>query len=84
MEFVKSNMLEEGKKVAEWNEKDSGYVNRLLSLGSGSNGGWKLVMPFEVKYTPIKVNGTKGREVTYKTNIFPTFCPFCGEKNTEA
>jgi len=79
--FVKDNMIKEGKKVAEWNEDDSGYVNRVLSFGK--DGGWKLVMPFEVKYTPIKVNGTNGREVTYKISIFPAYCPFCGKKTED-
>lgn len=80
--FVKDNMTKEGKKVAEWNENDSGYVNLVLSFGD-DGGGWKLVMPFEVKYTPIKANGTNGREVTYKTSIFPAFCPFCGKPMKE-
>lgn len=80
--FVKMNLAKEGKKIAEWNDADSGYVNRALSFGD--NGGWKLIMPFEVKYTPVKANGTNGREVTYKTNIFPAFCPFCGKKTDKS
>lgn len=80
IDFIKANFKKEGKKIAAYNEDDSGYVNRVLSFGN--NGGWKLVMPFEVKYTPIKTNGTEGRETTYKTSIFPTYCPFCGKKQS--
>lgn len=77
--FIKEKFKEDGKKVAEYNEEDSGYVNKVLTFSGG--GGWKLVMPFELAYTPIKVNGQNGKEVKYKTNIFPTFCPFCGRKS---
>lgn len=81
IDFIKENFKKEGKKVSSYNEDDSGYLNRVLSFGS-INGGRKLVMPFELKYTPIKANGTHGREATYKTSIFPTYCPFCGKKQS--
>lgn len=78
IDFLKTNFKESGKNIAAYNDEESGYVNKVLSFGD--EGGWKLVMPFELLYTPIKANGEKGREVKYKTSIFPTYCPFCGEK----
>lgn len=64
--------------IKEINEKESGYTNKGLVFSSG--GGWKLYIPFEVKYTPVKKDGSDGKEKTYKTNVFPNFCPFCGKK----
>lgn len=60
------------------NEKASGYTNKGLTFGE--NGGWQLFMPFELKYTFIKKDGTDSREQTKKTSMFPAFCPFCGKK----
>jgi hypothetical protein len=78
IDFVKKDFETNGKKVSNFNDKESGYVNKVFSFGK--DGGLKLVMPFEVAYTPIKANGTLGKEVKYKTSIFPTYCPFCGQK----
>lgn len=62
--------------IKEINIADSGYVNRALTFGK--NGGWRLIFPIEVKYTPFLKDGSVGKEKTYKTNMFPSFCPFCG------
>lgn len=59
--------------------KESGYVNKVLSF-SDINGGWKLALPFELSFNPKKADGTVGKEKKIKTNILPTFCPFCGVK----
>lgn len=69
--------LKKEVKIKEVNKSDSGYVNKGLTFSAG--GGWKLLLPFHVKYTPLKKDGSEGKEKTYKTNVFPTFCPFCGK-----
>lgn len=60
--------------IQDVNIDESGYVNKGLSLGAG----WKLFLPYAFKYTPTKKDGSAGKEKTFKTSIFPTFCPFCG------
>lgn len=80
--FVKEGLEKERTNIDSFNKEESGYVNQVLTFGDVGSG-WKLVMPFEVKYTPRKKNGELGRECTYKTNIFPAFCPFCGKKQKE-
>lgn len=76
VDHLKNQLQEECRQTVEVNEKDSGYTNRVLTFTSG----YKLMMPFELKYTPIKANGEKGKEKTKKISVFPTYCPFCGKK----
>jgi hypothetical protein len=70
--------LKKDYPIKEVNEKESGYVNKGLVFSNP--GGWKLFLPFELKYTLVKKDGTPGKEKTYKTNVFPTYCPWCGGK----
>ncbi len=72
----------EGKVNLQFDEVESGYVNQFLSFGDTS-GGFKLAFPFHLKYTYEKKDGSRSREQTIKTNVFPTYCPFCGEKMVE-
>ena len=76
--------LRERQTIHSINTEESGFVNQSWFFGSGGvkagGGQIKLTLPVEVKYTPIKSNGEKGKEKTYKTNVLPSFCPFCGKK----
>lgn len=75
MEEKIKNMLVESKKIP--NVKDFYFSSKMLSMDDGK---WHLMLPFELTYIPIKVDGTKGREKTIKTNMGLTYCPFCGVK----
>jgi hypothetical protein len=72
-----SKKLSERYSGFELNKEDSGYINKVLSF---STGGLHLIMPFEVRYTFQKKDGTRSSGKVEKTSIFPTFCPFCGIK----
>jgi hypothetical protein len=67
--------LSKEQSVDSWNERDSGYTTKAFFF----TGGTKLTLPFEVKYTPLKKDGTQGKEKVYKTSILPSYCPFCGK-----
>jgi len=71
-----SDHLIETHKLTDVDE--FGYANKAFIFDSYQSS--KIYLPFEVVYTPTKKDGTKGRDKTLKTNIFPTFCPFCGVK----
>lgn len=73
-----SEQIGKDQKIKEVNKSDSGYTCKGLTLSKG--GGWKVILPFEFKYTPFKKDGTPGKEKVYKTNVFPSFCPFCGKE----
>lgn len=39
----------------------------------------KIYMPFEMRYTVTKKDGSKSQEKIKKFNIFPSYCPICGK-----
>jgi len=68
--------IEKETNVAEWLNK--GIFD---NVGYSPNGGSKIGMPFIVNYRRRKSNGEPEKNVTTKhTFIYPTYCPFCGEK----
>lgn len=72
-----SEKLQKRFKDVEIDKEESGYTNKVLSFSTGS---WQLMMPFEVRYTFEKKDGSRSSGKVEKTSIFPTFCPFCGKK----
>lgn len=72
-----STKLQKRFKAIEVDKIESGYTNKVLAF---STGGWQLMMPFELRYTFEKKDGTRSSGKVEKTSIFPTFCPFCGVK----
>lgn len=80
-EHLTETLKERGIDIVEIDKSESGYANKGLSLGK--NGGWKLFLPFELKYTPRKKDGSEGKEKTHKASMYPPFCPFCGNKMEE-
>ena len=71
--------------VAEVEEKVSvdAWLNKGIfdNIGYSSTGESKIGMPFIVEYRRQKTNGEPEKKVTKKhIFIYPTFCPFCGEK----
>lgn len=57
---------------------DGHYNHQGLSLGK--NGGWRTYQEFEYEFTPIKKDGSEGRQITKRISIYHTYCPFCGKK----
>jgi hypothetical protein len=57
------------------------FTNKLLSLEGGI---WVFMLPFEMEYTPLKVNGREAtNRKTYTTNLAVNYCPVCGEKRVQ-
>jgi hypothetical protein len=59
-------------------ESESGFTCKGLSFASGK---WEFILPVQFKYILEKKDGTpEKRTTTYKTNLYPSFCPVCGKK----
>lgn len=61
------------------NVKQSHYANTAFTFDKKVEGGRVLYLPFEIEYVPIKKDGTPGKQKTFKVNVTPSFCPFCGK-----
>jgi len=57
---------------------DGSYQHMGMSFANG--GGWKTYQEFEYEFTPIKKDGTNGRQIKKRVSIYHSYCPFCGEK----
>lgn len=71
LDKVKEMYSEELENISEIN-----FVNRLLPLTG--NMGWITCLPVEINYVPKLSNGTMGKPRKKITNLFMSFCPFCG------
>jgi len=68
--------IEKDYNVSEWLDKGT-----FDNVGYSTTGGSKIAMPFIVSYRRQRTNGDPEKKVTTKhTFIYPTSCPFCGEK----
>ena len=69
--------VESQVKVYEWIDKGS-YQHRGFSLKGEST---RIGMPFVLEFRQLKKDGTPQAKVTNEhVMIYPTYCPFCGEK----
>lgn len=47
---------------------------------SFTDGNWHTYQEFEYEFTPIKKNGTQGRQHKKRVSVYHSYCPFCGKK----
>lgn len=67
--------------IASFNEQEAGYTNvALMFTGPMPR---RLFASYQLPYTPYVKGGMPGREKKHKTDVFFTFCPFCGKKYPE-
>lgn len=67
-------------KVNEWIDKGT-YQNRSFSMKGGPT---RIGMSFVIQYRIEKTNGEPAKNITTENiTIYPSFCPFCGEKYPE-
>lgn len=72
--------VEEKNTIDEWVSKGR-YMNTGYSMSGGST---KIGMSFIAEYRRRKVNGEPEKKLTtVNMTIYPTYCPFCGEKYSE-
>lgn len=63
--------------VAEWRDQGS-FMYQIFSFDLK---GPRISLPFVVEYYRRKKNGEPETKITNKhLNIYPSYCPFCGEK----
>lgn len=81
IENIEAKVLDKMQQdnAGKGNIKDAQMQNRGLSFDPDF-GGWFTYQEIEYKLTPLKKDGTYGRKVTKKINIYHTYCPFCGTK----
>lgn len=67
---------EENKDVAIIGEGNFAH----MGLSMSGKGGWRTYQEFEYEFTPIKKNGTQGRQFKKRVSVYHSYCPFCGKK----
>lgn len=79
-EKIIASRKERGQSAIEQfvDEAESGFSCKGLSFSSGK---WEFILPLQFKYILQKKDGTpEKRATTFKTNLYPSFCPICGKK----
>lgn len=51
-----------------------------MGLSMSGEGGWRTYQEFEYEVTPIKTNGTMGKQHKKRVSVYHSYCPFCGKK----
>lgn len=72
--------VEKQHDVFDWEDKGK-FMNRGFSLSGGPT---RIGMPFVIEYRKKKRNGQPYEKMTTEhTQVYPIYCPFCGEKYPE-
>ena len=50
-----------------------------MGLSFTGNSGWRTYQEFEYEITPIKKDGSNGRQHKKRISMYHSYCPFCGE-----